>query len=106
MANDNEQGGGTGGTGGYGKAQNQENHQGQQSQAAYGNSSDAQQSRGERFDELQGGGRGAGSVSSRDGNQNPAANPALDAAGDELLSDQQAHQDRGQSNIEEEDEQA
>jgi hypothetical protein len=54
--------GGSSGTGGYGKAQNQENHQGQQGQASYGNSGDPQ-SRGERFDEMQGGGRGADSVS-------------------------------------------
>lgn len=103
---DLNQAGGSSGTGGYGNAQNQQNHQGQQSQAAYGNSSDAQQSRGERFDELQGGGRGTDTVSRQDGNRNDGADPQLDAAADELLSDQQAHQDRGQSNIEEEDEQA
>jgi hypothetical protein len=55
--------GGSSGTGGYGNAQNQENHQGQQGQASYGNSGEVEQSRGERFDEMQGGGRASDSVS-------------------------------------------
>ena len=48
------------------------------------------QSRGERFDEEQGGGRGPESVSPDD---------------DEIAADQQAHQDRGQSEAEFEREQ-
>lgn len=105
MADQNNQNSGSSGTGGYGKAQNQENHQGQQSQAAYGNSQDAQQSRGERFDELQGGGRSEDSISRADGGPE-GANPELDAAVDDLLADQQAHQDRGQGDIEETGEQS
>ena len=53
--------GGSSGTGGYGNAQNQQNHQGQE-RGPEGH--DLNQSRGERFDEEQGGGRGAGSISS------------------------------------------
>lgn len=55
--------GGSSGGGGYGKAQNQANHQGQQT-APSGH--DMQQSRGELFDEQQGGGRSGDSVSSDD----------------------------------------
>jgi hypothetical protein len=50
----------------------------------------AGQSRGERYDEEQGGGRGPDSVSLDD---------------DEIAADQQAHQDRGQSEAEFEREQ-
>lgn len=94
--------GGSSGTGGYGNAQNQANHQGQQTGRS---GHDLGQSRGERFDEEQGGGRGADSVSSdsvaqvggSDGSfdQVQDANP-LDRAADEFLRDQQEHQDRGQ----------
>ena len=49
------------------------------------------QSRGERYDEEQGGGRGPDSVSLDD---------------DEIAADQQAHQDRGQSEAEFEQEQS
>ena len=52
--------GGSSGTGGYGNAQNQANHQGQE-RGPEGH--DLSQSRGERYDEDQGGGRGGGSVS-------------------------------------------
>jgi hypothetical protein len=100
-AADMDQAGGSSGTGGYGNAQNQQNHQGQQGNAR---GTDPSQSRGERFDEMQGGGRGVESLSGDDGD--PAADPALDAAADELLADQQAHQDRGQSAAEEEEQQA
>ena len=65
---DNKQSGGSSGTGGYGDAQNQQFHQGQQDNrdglADYGGQgiasgrSEEEQSRGERFDEEQGGGRG------------------------------------------------
>lgn len=51
---------------------------------------DPQQSRGERYDEAQGGGRGPDSVSPDD---------------DEIARDQQAHQDRGQAEAEFEREQ-
>ncbi len=78
-APDFDKAGGSGGTGGYGNAQNQENHQGQ---AAYGNSTDPQQSRSERFDELQGGGRGPDSLSSDDSG---AAQADRDPAGDAIL---------------------
>ena len=80
--------GGSSGTGGYGNDQNAQNQQGQDGGAA---APDAHQSRGERFDEMQGGGRGAESVSfdkERDG--------------DDFAEDQQAHQDRGQGIAEEE----
>lgn len=83
------QAGGSSGTGGYGNAQNQENHQGQDGLASYGTNPEQVQSRGERFDEQQGGGRGADSVS----------------GSDDLQQDQQEHQDRGQSAIEAEREQ-
>lgn len=90
---DFDQAGGSGGTGGYGNAQNQENHQGQQGLASYGNSEEMEQSRGERYDEQQGGGRSADSVSRGGGEA-------------EFDQDQQDHQDRGQSAIEAEDEQS
>ena len=95
--------GGSSGSGGYGNAQNQANHQGQQTGII---GRDMNQSRGERFDEAQGGGRGAESVSSdavaqvggSDGSfdQVQDDNP-LSKAADEFLRDQQEHQDRGQN---------
>jgi len=72
--------GGSSGTGGYGNAQNQQFHQGQQERPAQ--SGDGNLSRGERFDEAQGGGRGPDQIGS-------------DA--DEFADDQAEHQDRGQS---------
>ena len=71
--------GGSSGSGGYGEAQNQQFHQGQQEKASP-RSSDDDSSRGERFDEAQGGGRGV-----------------EPEQGDEFASDQAEHQDRGQS---------
>jgi hypothetical protein len=91
--------GGSSGTGGYGSSQNVVNQQDQQAQAGQsglvgsgreGPVSEGQ-SRGERFDEEQGGGRGPDSVSPDD---------------DEIARDQQAHQDRGQSEAEFEREQS
>jgi hypothetical protein len=105
--------GGSSGGGGYGNAQNQANHQGQQSaQQGYGSGEDvghdADQDRAEAFDEQQGGGRGAESVSDdsvaqvggSDGSFDQAENAHLDAQADELLQDQQQHQDRGQGSFE------
>ena len=98
--------GGSSGTGGYGNAQNQANHQGQQAGTS---GHDLGQSRGERFDEAQGGGRGADSVSSdsvaqvggSDGSFDQVQdNDPLTEAADEFLRDQQEHQDRGQSEAE------
>ena len=91
IESDFAQAGGSSGTGGYGNAQNQENHQGQGGLASYG-THDPQQSRGERFDEQQGGGRSDDALGS--------AQELGDA--DEFQRDQQAHQDRGQSEAEEE----
>lgn len=83
--------GGSSGTGGYGNAQNQQFHQGQQ-EADEGNARvEPELSRGERFDEAQGGGRGSVSVGADD---------------DTLRRDQAAHQDRGQSIADEEADQA
>ncbi|HEY0111970.1 MAG TPA: hypothetical protein VGB59_02330 [Allosphingosinicella sp.] len=95
-AADMDQAGGSSGSGGYGNMQNQQNHQGQQSQGQsdFGGGSEGQ-SRGERFDEAQGGGRGADSSGREAGSQS-----RLEAEADEFLQDQQAHQDRGQSDIE------
>jgi hypothetical protein len=99
---DNSSAGGSSGTGGYGNSQNVANHQGQQpggpSSLAGGDLANSGrkatgQSRGEKFDEAQGGGRGPESVST-------------DAPTDELGQDQQDHQDRGQSSVEFEDEQS
>ncbi|HEY0043633.1 MAG TPA: hypothetical protein VGB62_03695 [Allosphingosinicella sp.] len=99
---DISQAGGSSGTGGYGNAQNQANHQGQgavQSGLAGGDLSEggggSGQSRGERFDDEQGGGRGPGTMARWDEN----------GAGDssDFKKDQQAHQDRGQSEVEFED---
>jgi hypothetical protein len=85
--------GGSSGTGGYGSSQDVANHQGQQANggaqsglaggdlpAASGQSI----SRGERFDEEQGGGRGVEDLS-----------PSADEL--EFAQDQRIHQDRGQS---------
>jgi len=88
-ASDMGAGGGSSGSGGYGNAQNQQNHQGQSDQSD--RAAEPGQSRGERFDEMSGGGRGAESVSfdkERDG--------------DDFAEDQQAHQDRGQSEAQDE----
>ena len=82
-------GGGSSGTGGYGSDQQSQFHQGMQQD---GPAADAGQSRGERFDEQAGGGRGPESVSldrERDG-----------TSGDSLAEDQRAHQDRAQSEAE------
>ena len=76
-------GSGSGSGGDYRHAQNQQSHQGQDQPAAVGSPA---QSRGERFDEEQGGGRGPDSVS----------------GAEEFAEDQQEHQDRGQRWIEEE----
>jgi hypothetical protein len=89
--------GGSSGTGGYGNAQNQSNHQGQQTGVP---GHDLTQSRGERFDEAQGGGRGADSVSSDGSFDQVQDNDPLTKATDEFLRDQQEHQDRGQSEAE------
>jgi hypothetical protein len=88
--------GGSSGTGGYGSAQNAANHQGQrESQAGLAGGGqlqqgDAGQSRGEAFDEQQGGGRSSDSIS-LDGDE---------AGTEDFQLDQQAHQDRGQSEAE------
>lgn len=97
--------GGSSGVGGYGKAQNQANHQGQQTGSS---GHDVGQSRGERFDEAQGGGRSAESVSAEEIAQQAGGasafdqrqDQALDEAADDILKDQQAHQDRGQGSVE------
>lgn len=60
---DNRAPGGSSGTGGYGRMQNQQNMQGQEDRNLGGMRSDPALSRGERFDEQQGGGRGPESVS-------------------------------------------
>ena len=97
---DLDTGGGSSGAGGYGNAQNQQNHQGQQGQASYGNSGEATQSRGERFDEMQGGGRAADSV----GGEDDAGERQQSLAADQFLEDRQANQDPRNSNVEEDDE--
>ena len=98
--------GGSSGSGGYGNAQNQANHQGQETRPS---GHDMSQSRGELFDEQQGGGRDADSVSDdrvaqvggSDGSFDQVQDDdALSEAVDELLRDQQEHQDRGQSTAE------
>ena len=95
--------GGSSGSGGYGNAQNQANHQGQEVRPS---GHDMHQSRGELFDEQQGGGRDAESISSDDVAQVGGSDGSFDQEtddnelsrqADELLRDQQAHQDRGQS---------
>jgi len=90
-ASDSGAGGGSSGSGGYGSDQNAQNQQGQ-GQSERTPAPEARQSRGERFDEQAGGGRGADSVSfdrDRDGF-------------DEFGEDQREHQDRGQSAAEDE----
>ncbi|HYG28647.1 MAG TPA: hypothetical protein VD887_00370 [Allosphingosinicella sp.] len=90
-ASDMGAGGGSSGSGGYGRDQHAENLQGQ-GQGERSEPSEPAQSRGERFDEQSAGGRGAGTVSfdrERDG-------------GDGFGEDQRAHQDRGQSEAEDE----
>ena len=94
-ASDASSAGGSSGTGGYGNSQNVQFHQGQGSAppglaggAPHGHSG---LSRGEAFDEQQGGGRGADTVS-----------PGGDGGADDFLIDQQEHQDRGQSEAEQE----
>jgi hypothetical protein len=98
---DNANPGGSSGTGGYGNDQQSQSHQGQ-AQGDVGH--DEQQSRGERFDEEQGGGRGSESISSdqvaqvggSDGSFDQHTDrDALSAAADELLRDPEA-QDRSQ----------
>ena len=90
-ASDMDSDGGSSGTGGYGNAQNQQFQQGQNqgpdSHDAPGTNPDGL-SRGERFDLEQGGGRGV---------------EELDTT-NELEEDQQAHQDRGQSIAEDQEE--
>ena len=98
--------GGSSGSGGYGKDQQSANDQGQQFARESRIGHDEGQSRGERFDEEQGGGRAADSVSSEaiaqtgggggSFDQHTDGNP-LEAQADELLRDQQEHQNRGQS---------
>jgi hypothetical protein len=93
--------GGSSGTGGYGSSQNVANQQGQQDRAGQPglaggapgptDAGSEGQSRGERYDEAANGGRGPDSVSPDD---------------DEIARDQQAHQDRGQSEVEFEREQS
>ena len=73
---DISQAGGSSGTGGYGNMQNQANHQGQGSVQSglaggdlpEGGGAATGQSRGERFDEEQGGGRGPGTMARWDEN--------------------------------------
>lgn len=65
------QGGGSSGSGGYGNMQNQQNQQGQQQERR----TSPGQSRGEAYDERQGGGRGPESVSDWD-QQQGTADPA------------------------------
>lgn len=77
-AADQDAAGGSSGTGGYGKAQNQQFHQGQQGGSTKPTTREL--SRGERFDQEQGGGR---------------SDDAVDFE-EELKEDQQEHQDRGQ----------
>ncbi|MDB5693948.1 MAG: hypothetical protein JWO81_3011 [Alphaproteobacteria bacterium] len=98
---DTSSAGGSSGTGGYGRSENVVQHQGQQARpgqaslaggdASAEDSGSDNLSRGERFDEEQGGGRGPESVSQDD---------------DEIAEDQRAHQDRGQSDVEFEREQS
>ncbi len=79
VESDMEAGGGSSSAGGHGRAQNQMFHQGQESDQASREVKDGR-SRGQRFDEAQGGGRGP----------------------DDLARDQAEHQDRGQSQAERE----
>jgi hypothetical protein len=83
--------GGSSGTGGYGSSQEvdrqdrQAGQPGLAGEAGDGGGGADGQSRGERFDEEQGGGRGPERVSADD---------------EEIAEDQRAHQDRGQSEAE------
>ena len=86
-ASDLDSAGGSSGTGGYGNAQNQNQNDGPDAQTARGTNPDGL-SRGERFDLEQGGGR---------------SSDELDTT-NELEEDQQAHQDRGQSVAEDQEE--
>ena len=80
--------GGSSGTGGYGNAQDQQSQDaGPDSRAAPGTNPDGL-SRGERFDVEQGGGRSSDELETTN----------------ELEEDQRAHQDRGQSVAEEQEE--
>lgn len=91
--------GGSSGGGGYGNAQNQANHQGQQQ----GQATDwSGQDRGDAFDEQQGGGRDSASVSDIE-SSDPAENAQLDQQAEELLQDQQQHQNRGQVGYDEDE---
>jgi hypothetical protein len=82
-----QQGDGSSGTSGYGNSlDTQGQHQGGSAPGRGG------LSRGEAFDEQQGGGRGADSVS----------DSGEEGSADDLELDQQAHQDRGQSEAERE----
>lgn len=82
--------GGSSGSGGYGRDQNTQNQGAQRAQEGADRVAPGQgQTRGERFDERQGGGRGADSVRGEE---------------DDLARDQRQHQDRGQSDIERSDE--
>jgi hypothetical protein len=91
VPSDNAAPGGSSGTGGYGNDQQSVSHQGQDTGAT---GHDERQSRGERFDEEQGGGRGPDSISDdriaqvggSDGSFDQHTNSdALSAAADELL---------------------
>lgn len=87
---DQDADGGSSGTGGYGNAQDQQfqgQNAGLDTQSAIGTGPDGL-SRGERFDVEQGGGRGPDELETTN----------------ELEVDQQAHQDRGQSVAEEQEE--
>ena len=94
--------GGSSGTGGYGNDQQSQNHQGQETGAV---GHDEGQSRGERFDEEQGGGRGSESISDdrvaqvggSDGSfdQHTDAN-ALSQAADKLLGEADSEASRAE----------
>jgi len=91
---DLSQAGGSSGGGGYGSSQNVVNHQGQgetQSGLAGGDTGHAHgQTRGTRFDEEQGGGRG---VEDLDQEETEGAGPA------EFAVDQALHQDRAEEDL-------
>ncbi|MDT9601003.1 hypothetical protein [Sphingosinicella rhizophila] len=97
--------------------QNRENHQGQQQDDKVGLAGDTSrsggsdgQSRGERYDEMQGGGRGGsalaeGQGSIQDGrrNQDRSGSEQQQSGASEFEQDQREHQDRGQSIVSEGD---
>ncbi len=94
--------GGSSGSGGYGNAQNQANHQGQETRPS---GHDMHQSRGELFDEQQGGGRSADSISDDEIAQVGGSDGSFDQAtdrnelsrqADELLRGQPGLQERGE----------